>query len=234
MTDRIQNYYAEIDKKDGETAAKEGLAIKECDKNEMKKKKKEAKEWHKQDPMMKGLKKPKALKRKMILVGEPKDAQPIVESHSSTVEPENVDVEMAGTAAMPEPNVNIVMAEKVSELEPIVEEMVVKTPMSEPKLKGSRLKKMTIKRSMKKKKVKKASKPTKLDKATIEGDDQNKSCFEDSLELTKVIDSVVQDIRNEPGSPPYPLSPVTQLASGEENVVSQGDEDEDMVRDTKS
>lgn len=39
----------------------------------MKRKRKETKEWHRQDVILKSLKKPKAAKRRMILVEETKD-----------------------------------------------------------------------------------------------------------------------------------------------------------------
>lgn len=43
----------------------------------MEKKRQEAREWHRQDVVMKGLKKPKDAKKRVVLVEDPKDAQPI-------------------------------------------------------------------------------------------------------------------------------------------------------------
>lgn len=142
MTKRIQEYYAKIDQRDVEVAAKEGLTLEEWDKKEMERKRKEDREWNKRDAILKGLRKPKASQRKMILVEELEDAKSITESNSLIVEPENVDTVMAETTAMPEPNKN--MAGKATEPELNVE-MVVNTPMLEPNLKSKRLKKMTIK-----------------------------------------------------------------------------------------
>lgn len=68
MTDRIQNYYTKIDKKNGETATKERLTIKEWDKKEMERKREEVREWHRQDTVMKGLNKSIVDKRKMVPV----------------------------------------------------------------------------------------------------------------------------------------------------------------------
>lgn len=67
----------------------------------MEKKRLKAREWHMQDAVMKGLKKPKDAKKILILAEEPEDAQPNAESHSSIVEPYND--EMVGTASMPSP-----------------------------------------------------------------------------------------------------------------------------------
>lgn len=142
MTKRIQEYYAKIDQRDVEVAANEGLTLEEWDKKEMERKRKEDREWNKRDAILKGLRKPKASQRKMILVEELEDAKSITESNSLIVEPENVDTVMAETTAMPEPNKN--MAGKATEPELNVE-MVVNTPMLEPNLKSKRLKKMTIK-----------------------------------------------------------------------------------------
>lgn len=103
-----------------------------------------------------------------------------------------------------EPNIDTEMDGKAFEPEPIVEEMAMKVPLPERKPKRRRLKKMTIKKSLKKKKkVEKAFEPKELEKATIEGEDRNHNS-DDSLELTKIIDTVVHDIRNAPGSPPRP------------------------------
>lgn len=79
--------------------------------------------------MMKGLKKLKADKRKLVIVEEPADAQPIVQSHSPIVESEIAAAKMTGTIDMLEPNNDTLMAEKASESEPMKEDMAVKVPM---------------------------------------------------------------------------------------------------------
>lgn len=130
MTDRIQNYYVEIDKRDGEAVAKEGLTIEEWDKKQMEKKRQEDRKWHRQNAVMKCLKKPKSAKKRVVLAEDPENAQPIIESHSPIVKPED---EMAVTTFMPKPNNNKEMAGKANEPEPSDEGMVVNVPMYEPK-----------------------------------------------------------------------------------------------------
>ena len=100
------------------------------------------------------------------------------------------------------------MAGKASEPKLIVEEMAVKAPISKQNSRGRRLKKMTIKRSLKKKKVEKATELENFEKASIEGEDQNEGSSDDSLKLNKVNDIVMPYIRNKLGSPPRPISSI--------------------------
>lgn len=61
----IQNYFIEIDERDVEATAKEGLTLEECDKKRMEIKRKQAKEGHRQEVVMMGLKKLKKEKKKV-------------------------------------------------------------------------------------------------------------------------------------------------------------------------
>lgn len=207
MDDHAENVSQTWNQEHAEVTAKEGLTIEEFFNNNFKKKKREAKEWHRQDAVMKGLNKPKADKKKLVIVEESVDAKPIVKSHSSIVEFETAAVEMVGTAEIPKPNDYTLMAEKASKPEDMKEDMAVNVPMPKPQLKRRRLKKMSLK-----KKVEKSSKLIEPEKAITEGENKDDNSSDDSLELTKIIDTMVQDIINAPGNSPHRHSIVIQLA----------------------
>ena len=98
---------------------------------------------NKQDAIITGLKNLRANKRKLVLIEEPIDAEPITECPSSPIiKPKTAYEKMFGTADMPE-SIDVTMTKKAFE--------------PKPPLKRRRLKEMTLK----KKKSEKAPVPAK-------------------------------------------------------------------------
>lgn len=125
---------------------------------------------------------------------------------------------------MPMPNVE--MVGKVAEPK-LTEEMVVKTPMPEPHSHARRLKKMTQKKYNKKTIVKKTRELKRIEEPTTQGEtlmespkatnpedvDTVRESSDDFLTLTKVVEAIlIDDKENVPGSPPH-CSPIIMPAS---------------------
>lgn len=223
LAEHIKRYNKAKEREYAEAAAKEGISVKEWHAKQPKRKEKEVRKWHKQDDILKGLKKPKKNKRKLIIVEE---AEPIIESHYPIVEPAVEEITRTTDGLEPEPN-NEKMVGAAPEPEPLVEETTVKAPMPKPKSQAKRLK-MTMKKINKKKKlVKKAAKPKEVIEPTVEGEahyeeqhvqvnpqrvEAIEESSDDSLQLIKVVENVAYEAReNIPDSLPHhsPIQPTS-------------------------
>lgn len=102
MANASQRYYEAKEKEYAKAAVEERLTVEQWMDKIDKQKKKEVKEWNGKDIILKGIKKSKDRKKKLILVEE---AEPIAElvPHFSIVEPNN---EMVGTATVLEPTID--------------------------------------------------------------------------------------------------------------------------------
>lgn len=124
----VKRYNEKIDRENDEAAAKEGIFIGEWIVRQVEKKRKEVKEWYRQEGVMLGLKKLKKDKKKLIIIEE---TEPIIESYSLIVEP--TGEEMAWMANIPKPNTKAEMVGMTDKPDPANKEMVVKAPMLEQK-----------------------------------------------------------------------------------------------------